>query len=171
MPCSQLRVNLHFGVTCRLRLQYRKNKSSKESANQDWSIAWLILRTWVAKSSFQSSVDFQRTTWRYIPEGRTLHSKNRLLCSFAGLNTIFTAFLLKLIADNVKGSQCCHIFNYYIRNMDCLCGLVVRAPDYRPRGPGSLPDFLRRNGSGTGIHSASWVQLRSYLEEKVAAPV
>jgi hypothetical protein len=29
-----------------------------------------------------------------------------------------------------------------------------------------LPDFLRN-----GVHSASWVQLRSYLEEKVAAPV
>jgi hypothetical protein len=32
-----------------------------------------------------------------------------------------------------------------------LVGLVVRVPGY-------------------GVHSASWVQLRSYLEEKVAAP-
>jgi hypothetical protein len=36
---------------------------------------------------------------------------------------------------------------------DCLCGLVVRVPSYRSRGPGSipaLPDFLRSIGSGTG---------------------
>jgi arylsulfatase A-like enzyme len=34
-----------------------------------------------------------------------------------------------------------------------LCGLVVRVPGYRSRGPGSirtLPDFLKSNGSGTG---------------------
>jgi hypothetical protein len=34
-----------------------------------------------------------------------------------------------------------------------LCGLVVRVPGYRSRGPGSswaLPDFLRSSGSGKG---------------------
>jgi hypothetical protein len=35
----------------------------------------------------------------------------------------------------------------------------------------ALPDFLRSSGSGDGVHSASLGQLRSYLEEKVAAPV
>jgi hypothetical protein len=49
------------------------------------------------------------------------------------------------------------LFNYAIG----LCGLVVRVPGYRSRGPRSSP----------GVHSASWVQLRSYLEEKLAAPV
>jgi hypothetical protein len=46
-----------------------------------------------------------------------------------------------------------------------LCGLVVRVPGYRSRGRGrfpALPDFLR----SSGVHSASWVQLKSYLEEK-----
>jgi hypothetical protein len=37
---------------------------------------------------------------------------------------------------------------------DRLCGLVVRVPGYRSRGPGFnspvLPDFLRSSGSGTG---------------------
>jgi hypothetical protein len=40
-----------------------------------------------------------------------------------------------------------------IRLDDRLCGLVVRVPGYRSRGPGSiptLPDFLRSSGSGTG---------------------
>jgi hypothetical protein len=42
--------------------------------------------------------------------------------------------------------------------------------EVRVRFP-ALPDFLRSSGSGTGVHSASSVQLMSYLEEKVAAPV
>jgi hypothetical protein len=38
---------------------------------------------------------------------------------------------------------------------DRLCGLVVRVPGYRSRGPGfdspALPDFLSSGGSGTGL--------------------
>jgi hypothetical protein len=37
---------------------------------------------------------------------------------------------------------------------DRLCDLVVRVPDYRSRGPGSIPGatrfFVRSSGSGTG---------------------
>jgi hypothetical protein len=55
---------------------------------------------------------------------------------------------------------------------DHLCGLVVRVPGYRSRGPGSIPalqDSLSSE-SGTGStqpHEYSY----SYLEENVAAPV
>jgi hypothetical protein len=39
-------------------------------------------------------------------------------------------------------------------SQDHLCGLVVRVPGYRSRGPGfvspALPDFLRSSGPGTG---------------------
>jgi hypothetical protein len=35
----------------------------------------------------------------------------------------------------------------------------------------ALPDFLRSTGSGTGPTQPVWGQLRSYLSEKVAAPV
>jgi hypothetical protein len=55
---------------------------------------------------------------------------------------------------------------FYFGNYDRLCGQVVIVPGYRSRGPGSTPgplDFLRSSRFG--------VQLRSYLEEKVAAPV
>jgi hypothetical protein len=46
--------------------------------------------------------------------------------------------------------------------LDLLCGLVVRVPGYRSRGPGSIPgaDFLRSSGSGTGS-----TQTREYNEE------
>jgi hypothetical protein len=50
---------------------------------------------------------------------------------------------------------------------------VVRVPCYRSRGPGSIPGATRfsEKWAWKGVHSASWVQLRSYLKEKVAAPV
>jgi hypothetical protein len=62
--------------------------------------------------------------------------------------------------------QCC--INYFGR----LCGLVIRVSGYKSRGPGSIPGattFSEKQWVLNGIHLASWVQLRSYLEEKVAA--
>jgi hypothetical protein len=43
---------------------------------------------------------------------------------------------------------------------DRLCGLVVRVLDYRSRGSSSIPDATRCVWNG--VHSASWIQLRSY---------
>jgi hypothetical protein len=57
---------------------------------------------------------------------------------------------------------------------DHLCGLVVRVPGYSSRGPGSIhaaTRFSEKQWVWNGVHSASWVQQRSYLKEKVAAPV
>jgi hypothetical protein len=57
---------------------------------------------------------------------------------------------------------------------DRLCGPVIRVPDYRFRGPGfgSRPyQIFLTCRVCNGVHSASWVQLRSYLKEIVAAPV
>jgi hypothetical protein len=61
-----------------------------------------------------------------------------------------------------------------LSNSDRLWGLVVTVPGYRSRGPSSIPGAIRFSEKywvRNGIHSASWVQLRSYLEEKLAAPV
>jgi hypothetical protein len=58
--------------------------------------------------------------------------------------------------------------------IDCLCGLVVRVPGYRTRDSGSIPGaitFFEKLWVWKGVHSASWVHLRSYLEENVAAMV
>jgi hypothetical protein len=57
---------------------------------------------------------------------------------------------------------------------DRLCVLVIRVPGYRSRGPGSIPGvtrFSEKYWVWNVVHSASWVQLRSCLEEKVAALV
>jgi hypothetical protein len=48
---------------------------------------------------------------------------------------------------------CFLIFKISNYGQDLLCGLVVRVPDYRYRGPirfPTLPDFLRSSRSGTG---------------------
>jgi hypothetical protein len=36
----------------------------------------------------------------------------------------------------IKTVMCIHNFCYLIIPIDCLCGLVIRVPGYRPRGPG-----------------------------------
>jgi hypothetical protein len=44
--------------------------------------------------------------------------------------------------------------------------LVVRVPGYRSRSPGSIPcatRFSEKQWIWNGVHSASWVQMRSYL--------
>jgi hypothetical protein len=66
------------------------------------------------------------------------------------------------------------IFENVSRNNDHLYGLVVRVPGNRSIGPGSISGATRiseKQCVWNGVHSASWVQFRSYLEEKVAAPV
>jgi hypothetical protein len=57
--------------------------------------------------------------------------------------------------------------------LGCFFGLVVRVPGYRSRGLGSIlgtAGLSEKQFFWNGVHSASWVQLRSYLEEIVAAP-
>jgi hypothetical protein len=61
MPCSLLKVNWRFGGTYHLHLQGRISRARCQHASK-----------WQAPS--ETSVDFQWTTWRYIPEDSTLHS-------------------------------------------------------------------------------------------------
>jgi hypothetical protein len=65
-------------------------------------------------------------------------------------------------------------FNIDYWCVDRLCGLVVRVSGYRSRGPGFDPGasrFSEKQYVWNGVHSASRGQLRSYLEEIVAASV
>jgi hypothetical protein len=66
------------------------------------------------------------------------------------------------------------ILVYILIYHDRLCGLVVRVPGYRYSGPGSIPGATRyseKQWVWNGIHSASWVQLKSCFEEIIAALV
>jgi hypothetical protein len=52
--------------------------------------------------------------------------------------------------------------------VDCLCGLVVRVPGCRSRGPGSILGATRISEKWwvwNGVHSATWVQMKSYLKK------
>jgi hypothetical protein len=73
---------------------------------------------------------------------------------------------------------CCEVRTQFIyvllKKVDRICGVVVTVSDYRSRGPGSIPDSARVSEKywvWNGVHSASRVQLRSYLKEKIASPV
>jgi hypothetical protein len=86
-PCSPLKVNRHFGGTCRLHLQGRKisrTRKQRESKRKTVLLAncfharvlvRLILQPWRWRRYVSvTSVDFQRTTQCYIPEDSSLHN-------------------------------------------------------------------------------------------------
>jgi hypothetical protein len=79
-PFSPLKVNLRFG-RCHLHLQdWRMNQARNLRENfatcfyAAFCSAHFYTLKMEAKSSSETSVDFQRTTRRYIPEHRTLHN-------------------------------------------------------------------------------------------------
>jgi hypothetical protein len=84
-------------------------------------------------------------------------------------------FLLTQVQNREEGLASFELDLYpEVAEVDRLCGPVIRVPGYRSRGPRSIPGatrFSEKLWVWSGVHSASWVQLRSYLEEKVTAPV
>jgi hypothetical protein len=66
------------------------------------------------------------------------------------------------------------VFFFFKVMVECLCGLVVRVPGYRSKGPGLILGVTRLSDKQwvwNGVQSTSWVQLRSFLKEKTVAPV
>jgi hypothetical protein len=79
MPCSLLKVNRRFGRTYRLHLQGRRIRQAREELCLPYAFTVLSCSAYSstlkmeAICSSETSVGFQRTTWRYIPEDSTLH--------------------------------------------------------------------------------------------------
>jgi hypothetical protein len=73
MPCSPLKVNQRFGGTYRLHIQGKRSKLCLPPAFMlvSCSVYSPTLKM-EATCSSETSVDFQRTTWCYIPEDSTL---------------------------------------------------------------------------------------------------
>jgi hypothetical protein len=67
-PCSPLSVNRRFGGTYRLHLQGRRIRRARNQCESRWQAEL------EAMCSSETSVDFQRTEQRYIPEDGTLHN-------------------------------------------------------------------------------------------------
>jgi hypothetical protein len=76
-PCNPLSVNRRFGGTYRLHLQGRRISQASSACHllSSWFLAWLILRPWRWRRHAppKRQLDFQLSTWRYIPEDRTVH--------------------------------------------------------------------------------------------------
>jgi hypothetical protein len=84
-PRSPLKVNGRFGGTYRLQLHVPKNKTEQETSvkagtKQNLTLVPCLGYSWNLTTeeicSSETSVDFQRTTRRYIPEDRTQYKKN-----------------------------------------------------------------------------------------------
>jgi hypothetical protein len=78
-PCSMASVHLHSGLTHYIVLQVQRR--SQESDQQEQVVIYFLVVACLAYSSnlkmavhsSETSVKFQRTTRRYIPEYKTLH--------------------------------------------------------------------------------------------------
>jgi hypothetical protein len=76
-----------------------------------------------------------------------------------------------LILEVAISKILCNCFNY-TKNRDLsdrLCVSLVKVPGYRTTDQGLIPGatrFSEKKWTWNGVHSASWVQLRSYLIEK-----
>jgi hypothetical protein len=90
---SPLKVNRHFGGTCRLHLQGRKTgqrtdqheADSKQSFTLVSCLAYYSTLKMNETCSYEMLVDFQRTIRRCIPEDRTLQGhrcENLKFCKF-----------------------------------------------------------------------------------------
>jgi hypothetical protein len=75
-PRSPLKVNRRFGGTCGFHLQGRRLSQAELSLPPAFTLvsclAYSSTLKMEATSSSEKSVDFERTTRRYIPEHRTL---------------------------------------------------------------------------------------------------
>jgi hypothetical protein len=73
-PWSPPKVDWRFGGTCRLHLQGRRIGQARNQRESRWqadlfsSLAYSLTLNMAAIFSSVTSVDFQRTTLRYIPE-------------------------------------------------------------------------------------------------------
>jgi hypothetical protein len=77
IPCSSLKIDRRFGGTYRFQLQGRR-----------WRQNWRFSET---------SVDCQRTTQRYIPEGRTIQRLGAFENKVRGQCFLFMVHLTKLL--------------------------------------------------------------------------
>jgi uncharacterized membrane protein YhaH (DUF805 family) len=103
MPCSPLKVNRRFGGTYRLHFQGRISRARYQAAGillGKFPSAFMLpsCSTYsplkmVAICSSETSVDFQRTIWRYIPEN-SLNFQGRISRARYHLGRFSSAFML-----------------------------------------------------------------------------
>jgi hypothetical protein len=117
------------------------------------------------------AVYFERTTQCYIPDERNVHNHlcedhkttrkrnlRRITVHEYHDTTIPQCHFIKVKTDQFLFFYLMkHNINMHIKQIDRLCGLVVRVLGYRSGGPGSIPGTTRKISSGVwnGVHTAS----------------
>jgi hypothetical protein len=109
-----------------------------------------------------------QSLYRLPTEHSLLHFREFcVLCSSRCVKTWECSRITSLCSPFPFPSWSISALFYWLK--DRLCGVVVRVPGYRSREPSSIPDatrFSQKQWVWNGVHSAWFVQLRSYLEEK-----
>jgi hypothetical protein len=102
MPCSPFKVNRRFGQICRLL-----------SLPPAFTLVSCLAYSSTLKVELtfpsETSVDIQRTTWRYIPEVRTLHNRrheNRKSYIVRAIIYLFDGLFLIPYLHITKGLNC-----------------------------------------------------------------
>jgi hypothetical protein len=121
-PCSPLKINRLLGGTRSLHLQsWRisqvRNQREAGSKQKSW-------KKMEAKRSSETSVDFQHTTWHYVPEDRSLHWliivqwRCTWVCKELACNRPDVWKSVCLSTDscswltNIRFESCCHSVNF-----------------------------------------------------------
>jgi hypothetical protein len=98
MQRSPLKVNRRFGGTCRLHRHGRRISQARNQRESRWQAKMGVI------CSSETSVDFQRTTRRYIAKDRTLHPsstfslnmRDQVLYPYKTTSKIMTLYTLLL---------------------------------------------------------------------------
>jgi hypothetical protein len=85
-PCSPLKVNRRSRGTCHFHLHVKFLLGFSSTLRME------------ATCSSETSVDSQRTTWRYIPEDRTLHNHR---CENLKSDTVYVVIKQHIIMDDL----------------------------------------------------------------------
>jgi hypothetical protein len=126
--------------------------------NHIWSVTAVLFQTWDIFHFLQEKFPFTYTSvqssevWqkKLIKQHKQAESKN---------------FYHTFYTEHIK------LKNQRLSKRNHVCSLVVRVPGQRSRFDSGATRFSEKLWVWNGVHSASWVQLRSYLKEKVAARV
>jgi hypothetical protein len=110
------------------------------------------------------SILWNPRSWIPIKEYLHIYTKTQAMYKKLPRTFLLTLFLyfwlhnlLTFFNNNIFPCPC---------QVDRLCGLVVTVLGYRSGGPSSIHYQKKKLWVWNGVHSASWVQLRSCLIEK-----
>jgi hypothetical protein len=110
--CSQLKVNRRFGGTHRLHLQGQRISRARNQRECRWQASYCSTLKMEAISSAETSIDFQRTTRRYVPEYSTLNVNCSLLLSDRNLNLY--KYISKFSKEKIVWISFQTLSSYYI---------------------------------------------------------